>query len=476
MNARVKQFLALNQGQEITKQEGHLSYLIYGSSIPGIGRLKDYYSLFIGSLTFSANAKRGICFFSLEQYRNITLEAFQQLMERYDRVDDLPEVKDFMACEKVVETFYRNAHPDKLARQSESDIVAVLSQAFDYVHQLLATTLFTEGLDDQVMNQLTPSEQIRELSLLNTALSMLMRRLALMLGSNNHDSYGLQWLGCDYAIAPPLNNVATLIEKYRDEAGGEKVIRENLKKEEEKIVRNKETLKLFGDRLQPQERKILDFIHQSSYIRDKRNDSIYKASTVISNCARLLFERLGLPSELIPFSFYHDFQNGGYNSPRYLEDLERRRSGSVLFYVYPDSCAIIEDPNGEILNELNQLLGDRLVDSMILKGSVASPGVAKGSVVVVHDESDFHKFNDSNILVTSMTRPEFVPLMRKAVAIITDEGGVTCHAAIVSRELHKPCIIGTKNATRLLYDGDIVEVDATNGTVKKINDSTSPNR
>ena len=75
-------------------------------------------------------------------------------------------------------------------------------------------------------------------------------------------------------------------------------------------------------------------------------------------------------------------------------------------------------------------------------------------------------FQDGSVLVTGMTRPEFVPLMKRASAIITDEGGITCHAAIVSRELKKPCIIGTKIATQVLKDGDLVEVDADNGVVR----------
>jgi hypothetical protein len=65
-----------------------------------------------------------------------------------------------------------------------------------------------------------------------------------------------------------------------------------------------------------------------------------------------------------------------------------------------------------------------------------------------------------------MTRPEFVPLMKKAGAIITNEGGITCHAAIIARELKKPCIIGTKIATQVLKDGDFVEVDADAGVVR----------
>ncbi|MBI2356346.1 MAG: hypothetical protein HYV13_04035 [Candidatus Doudnabacteria bacterium] len=100
-------------------------------------------------------------------------------------------------------------------------------------------------------------------------------------------------------------------------------------------------------------------------------------------------------------------------------------------------------------------------------GFVASAPVRrfKGQVCVVinpHKE----KFIDGRILVTTMTRPDFVPFMHKASAIITDEGGITSHAAIVSRELGIPCIIGTKVATKVLKTGDLVEVDANLGMVK----------
>ena len=79
-----------------------------------------------------------------------------------------------------------------------------------------------------------------------------------------------------------------------------------------------------------------------------------------------------------------------------------------------------------------------------------------------------HKISVGDILVSPMTRPDFVPAMKKAVAFITDEGGITCHAAIVAREMKKPCIIGTKIATQLLKDGMEVEVDANKGIVKII--------
>ena len=65
-----------------------------------------------------------------------------------------------------------------------------------------------------------------------------------------------------------------------------------------------------------------------------------------------------------------------------------------------------------------------------------------------------------------MTRPEFVPAMQKAAAIVTDEGGLTCHAAIISREMRKPCVIATKNATKVLKDGMLVEVNADHSAVR----------
>jgi len=99
-------------------------------------------------------------------------------------------------------------------------------------------------------------------------------------------------------------------------------------------------------------------------------------------------------------------------------------------------------------------------------GRVAMKGVARGRVRIVLDPAQARDFKSGDILVAYMTRPDFVPLMKKAAAIVTNEGGITSHAAVVSRELGVPCIIGTKIATQVLKDGDEVEVDADKGVVK----------
>ena len=103
-----------------------------------------------------------------------------------------------------------------------------------------------------------------------------------------------------------------------------------------------------------------------------------------------------------------------------------------------------------------------------VKGSVAFSGIIKGIVRVVMSPKEQDKLKKGEILVTSMTTPDLLPAMERAAAFVTDEGGITCHAAIVARELKKPCIIGTKISTKVLKDGDLVEVNANSGVVKII--------
>ena len=115
-------------------------------------------------------------------------------------------------------------------------------------------------------------------------------------------------------------------------------------------------------------------------------------------------------------------------------------------------------------NQGIQLNADAQTDTIM--GAIAYSGKIKGRVRILKTSSNVKDFKNGDILVTGMTTPDFVPLMKKASAIVTDEGGITCHAAIVSRELKIPCIIGTKNATQVLKDGMKVEVDANKGIVK----------
>lgn len=104
---------------------------------------------------------------------------------------------------------------------------------------------------------------------------------------------------------------------------------------------------------------------------------------------------------------------------------------------------------------------------VLVRGLGAAPGIGSGRARVITEAVDSAQLEPGEVLVTRMTAPDWVPLMRKAAAIVTDSGGMTCHAAIVSRELGIPCVVGTGDATTRLRDGEDVTVDATQGVVRR---------
>ena len=106
-------------------------------------------------------------------------------------------------------------------------------------------------------------------------------------------------------------------------------------------------------------------------------------------------------------------------------------------------------------------------EDIITSGLGASPGLAMGKVVIYETGMSLDVIKNGDILVTKMTMPDMVPAMSRAAGIVTDEGGMTCHAAIISRELGTPCVVGTGNATEILKDGMEITVDGTTGTVYK---------
>jgi phosphoenolpyruvate synthase/pyruvate phosphate dikinase len=133
-------------------------------------------------------------------------------------------------------------------------------------------------------------------------------------------------------------------------------------------------------------------------------------------------------------------------------------------------CGVYADENGyQILDEVSadeiESEWSKVSDGGVLKGNSAFPGKVIGICRVIKNYKSA-EIAEGEILVTGMTDPNFVPLMKKAGAIVTDGGGLLCHAAIVARELQKPCVIGTKFGTKTFKDGDLVEVDADNGVVR----------
>lgn len=139
--------------------------------------------------------------------------------------------------------------------------------------------------------------------------------------------------------------------------------------------------------------------------------------------------------------------------------LNERLEGSVLVKENEKWCLYTGEQYNDWKNKVQKVCSGDVV------GDVAFAGIANGPVVIHLSWTGVTELNDGDILVTGMTNPQMIPMLKKASAIVTDEGGITCHAAIISRELRKPCIVGTRNATQVLRDGDLVKVDANVGSV-----------
>ena len=159
---------------------------------------------------------------------------------------------------------------------------------------------------------------------------------------------------------------------------------------------------------------------------------------------------VNVPFELLQFTIPSEFVSILEGNKPNVEELRARMKGCVQIADKRGNMWMITGKSCEVLREkLMPALGKSNLQE--IKGITVSVGLAKGIARIVKQPTD--TFHPGEILVTGMTRPEFVPLMKKAAGIITDEGGMTSHAAIVSRELKIPCIVGTKIATKVIENG-----------------------
>ena len=164
-----------------------------------------------------------------------------------------------------------------------------------------------------------------------------------------------------------------------------------------------------------------------------------------------------------------DALKGNINASELKANVKRREKMNVVTFTgVGNDVFFSEEPEDiEILKQV--MIPQANKTDREIKGQVGNKGKYTGPARIIMNTHDFPKMQSGDVLVSTMTTPDFLVLMHKSGAIVTDIGGMLCHAAIVSREINKPCVIGTKFATQILKDGDMVEVDANKGIVKIIN-------
>lgn len=187
-------------------------------------------------------------------------------------------------------------------------------------------------------------------------------------------------------------------------------------------------------------------------LRSKYGEVEYLAAGTLID---LLEQKYPLLGDFVNLLTFEEITSGSIPSS---VELGKRRRGFIYF----------EDKLYRDLPAYLRIKEDKVLRANVLQGLVANKGKVRGKARVLLTPDLIDEFMDGEILVSSMTTPEFLPAMKKALAFVTDEGGITSHAAIVSRELNIPCIVGTKVATEILKTGDLVEVDAEKGVVRKL--------
>jgi len=186
----------------------------------------------------------------------------------------------------------------------------------------------------------------------------------------------------------------------------------------------------------------------------------------IKSWAKQIGKRENLNDKLIlcctPDEMIQYYKDGQFPPKKVLEN--RYKLSCMIFYKKSYNILV-----GNMASKIDKQLHSN-VTSKGLKGQIAYPGKARGEVRIIFNPqgNDAKKFKPGEILITGMTRPDFLPLMHKAGAIVTDGGGILSHAAITARELKKVTIIGTGSATKIFKNGDLVEVDANTGIVRKL--------
>ncbi len=433
-----------------------------------------------GALDLYFKGSYGIIYWDLNALKDLA-SSFYSLHIQKDAYNKI--YNKYLVQSAVIEDLYLKIHADAGKKYNESEIVALfanLKSAYEgfWEHSLFIDA-FDTGIDQEKITEIAKEYGLakKDVEVLTTPTEMTFadeQKFALL---------QLVKLG-EYKNVQKIDAYRKKFDYYKSNYTHiQHISNEEIEGEVKKYLLDKATLKDECRRLenyskdkQGEHEKVLSkyrlnenplwFFAGMTYWREHRKKINLMGIHVLDVILLETEKKTGIPKKHLTYLSFDEFENVLKGLiPGSL--LARRYNEGVFVAMRDDGYKIYDGTEAVSLkNELEQMLSATMHEATVIHGQTASQGYAKGIARVVLTQDDFGKFQEGEVLVTSMTRPEFVPLMKKSVAIVTNEGGITCHAAIVSRELGKPCVIGTKNATQRIKNGDLIEVRANHGTVR----------
>ncbi len=214
------------------------------------------------------------------------------------------------------------------------------------------------------------------------------------------------------------------------------------------------------------EKEFVAFVKEANFLRTHILDMYHWLSEKFMQ----IFDKIGQPYGYKGFDFRNMTPKEIIEWYHGRSKFKPREDDKWLWYRYDDERKVVDTPK-DIKKALEQfVLPDKKtnISACQVKGTTAYPGTVRGPARILKDISEVKKVCRGDVIICPMTWPSVIIALEKAVAFVTNEGGVLCHAAILARELKKPCITGTKNATLSFHDGDMLEVDGETGIVRKI--------
>ena len=402
---------------------------------------------------------------SLQELTDAELSAaYEQLVDAYIQESSLPYLTDsFLASGKTdwLVDMITEEIQDKVSKENIASTLACLTApvhtSFSQDERIsllsLAEKLIRKKDTREVLNTCNSEAVLRSVKKYPSLLKLL----------SDHVSH-FYWVENSYYEAPfldesyflkticELSKTSDILSSYRKEAG---LCLENKKRKQALYKKLK-----ISERL----RSIITLSEDFSKWQDTRKSCVFRVNHFIFRILDEMASRLKLPPAELYYTIPSELQSVFLDRKYDRKKLQLRRSEGCAFAFTAKGWRLFE---GKEYRGIDQdIFFGNPGQRKVLKGVPASPGSAKGTVRVVFKPHELRNVKKGEIIVTNNTTPDFVPAMRRAAAVITEQGGITSHAAVVSRELKVPCIIGIKQVTHILKDGDLVEVDANHGVVK----------
>lgn len=286
------------------------------------------------------------------------------------------------------------------------------------------------------------------------------------------ESYYHNWFWINFGQLGPkmqLREVKHSAKKLiNNKARAKKELQELLNYPKQLKLKQKELEKKLG--LNEEERYLFSVAREFMYLKGLRMEVLFGIYACWSKLLEELAKRWQIEKKLLYYTCINELLNWLKQNKKPNQKILKERSKFCVCVAKTefDEVILAGDQARKFLKSQTYKEDKKLENVLVIHGTVASLGYAKGKVKIVNKISEINKVENGDILVSVATYPALLPAMKKAAAIITDSGGITSHAAIVAREMKKPCIIGAKIATKILQDGDWVELDTKKGDIRRV--------